>query len=91
MMVLMKVSDISNEARPLSVAMPWLDCLLTEFFNQVRLKTESTIYMSCDMALCILISMFHIQLFCILKLLFMVVNIVFAFHSFKLCAQHCSE
>ncbi|XP_012944447.1 high affinity cGMP-specific 3',5'-cyclic phosphodiesterase 9A isoform X2 [Aplysia californica] len=38
MMVLMKVSDISNEARPLSVAMPWLDCLLTEFFNQSDLE-----------------------------------------------------
>ncbi|KAH9487657.1 High affinity cGMP-specific 3',5'-cyclic phosphodiesterase 9A [Bulinus truncatus] len=37
MMVLMKVSDISNEARPLSVAMPWLDCLLTEFFNQLMM------------------------------------------------------
>ena len=34
-MVLMKMSDISNEARPLEVATPWLDCLLTEFFNQV--------------------------------------------------------
>ena len=35
MMILMKVSDISNEARPIDVAMPWLDCLLQEFFNQV--------------------------------------------------------
>lgn len=34
MMILMKVSDISNEARPMDVAMPWLDCLLQEFFNQ---------------------------------------------------------
>lgn len=34
-MILMKVSDISNEARPMDVAMPWLDCLLMEFFNQV--------------------------------------------------------
>ncbi|XP_076451771.1 high affinity cGMP-specific 3',5'-cyclic phosphodiesterase 9A-like isoform X2 [Babylonia areolata] len=33
-MVLMKTADISNEARPLEVATPWLDCLLTEFFNQ---------------------------------------------------------
>ncbi|KAK7089357.1 hypothetical protein V1264_024828 [Littorina saxatilis] len=33
-MVLMKMADISNEARPLEVASPWLDCLLTEFFNQ---------------------------------------------------------
>ncbi|XP_054909068.1 high affinity cGMP-specific 3',5'-cyclic phosphodiesterase 9A isoform X2 [Poeciliopsis prolifica] len=34
MMILIKVSDISNEARPLEVAEPWLDCLLQEFFNQ---------------------------------------------------------
>ena len=33
--VLMKVSDISNEARPMQVAEPWIDCLLMEFFNQV--------------------------------------------------------
>ncbi|CAH1773197.1 unnamed protein product [Owenia fusiformis] len=34
MMILMKVSDISNEARPMEVAEPWIDCLLQEFFNQ---------------------------------------------------------
>ncbi|XP_056282649.1 high affinity cGMP-specific 3',5'-cyclic phosphodiesterase 9A [Pseudoliparis swirei] len=34
MMVLIKVSDISNEARPMEVAEPWLDCLLQEFYNQ---------------------------------------------------------
>ncbi|XP_052821143.1 high affinity cGMP-specific 3',5'-cyclic phosphodiesterase 9A-like isoform X2 [Mya arenaria] len=42
MMILMKVSDISNEARPMNVATPWLDCLLQEFFNQllmILLKT----------------------------------------------------
>ncbi|XP_052212869.1 high affinity cGMP-specific 3',5'-cyclic phosphodiesterase 9A-like isoform X2 [Dreissena polymorpha] len=42
MMILMKVSDISNEARPMDVATPWLDCLLQEFFNQllmILLKT----------------------------------------------------
>lgn len=33
-MVLIKVSDISNEARPMDVAEPWLDCLLQEFFEQ---------------------------------------------------------
>lgn len=27
-MVLIKVADISNEARPMNVAEPWLDCLL---------------------------------------------------------------
>ncbi|MGH0169997.1 UNVERIFIED_CONTAM: hypothetical protein FKN15_058109 [Acipenser sinensis] len=34
MMTMIKVSDISNEARPMDVAEPWLDCLLQEFFNQ---------------------------------------------------------
>ncbi|KAL3282958.1 hypothetical protein HHI36_006116 [Cryptolaemus montrouzieri] len=33
-MVLIKVSDISNEARPMDVAEPWLDKLLMEFFKQ---------------------------------------------------------
>ncbi|XP_045472165.1 high affinity cGMP-specific 3',5'-cyclic phosphodiesterase 9A [Harmonia axyridis] len=33
-MVLIKVSDISNEARPMEVAEPWLDKLLMEFFKQ---------------------------------------------------------
>ncbi|KAK3908363.1 High affinity cGMP-specific 3',5'-cyclic phosphodiesterase 9A [Frankliniella fusca] len=33
-MVLIKVADISNEARPMHVAEPWLDRLLTEFFRQ---------------------------------------------------------
>ncbi|XP_017779576.1 PREDICTED: uncharacterized protein LOC108564888 [Nicrophorus vespilloides] len=33
-MVLIKVSDISNEARPMDVAEPWLDRLLQEFFKQ---------------------------------------------------------
>ena len=27
-MVLIKVADISNEARPLNIAEPWLECLL---------------------------------------------------------------
>ena len=35
MKIMVKVSDISNEARPMAVAAPWLDCLLQEFFNQV--------------------------------------------------------
>lgn len=35
MKIMVKVSDISNEARPMAVAEPWLDCLLQEFFNQV--------------------------------------------------------
>ncbi|CAG2058475.1 unnamed protein product, partial [Timema podura] len=33
-MILIKVADISNEARPLDVAEPWLDKLLQEFFKQ---------------------------------------------------------
>ncbi|XP_033211373.1 uncharacterized protein LOC117169223 isoform X2 [Belonocnema kinseyi] len=33
-MILIKVSDISNEARPMDVAEPWLDSLLQEFFKQ---------------------------------------------------------
>jgi len=36
--VLMKVADISNEARPMQVADPWIDCLLMEFFNQVWMR-----------------------------------------------------
>ncbi len=39
-MIVMKVSDISNEARPLEVAGPWVDCLLQEFFNQVRIEAN---------------------------------------------------
>ena len=39
MMILIKVSDISNEARPMEVAEPWLDCLLQEFYNQVMSTT----------------------------------------------------
>nr|CAH8838706.1 unnamed protein product [Trichobilharzia regenti] len=34
MMIILKISDISNEARPLSVAGPWINRLLAEFFNQ---------------------------------------------------------
>jgi high affinity cGMP-specific 3',5'-cyclic phosphodiesterase 9 len=34
-MVLVKVSDVSNEARPSEVAEPWFDCLMQEFFIQV--------------------------------------------------------
>ncbi|XP_033097752.1 high affinity cGMP-specific 3',5'-cyclic phosphodiesterase 9A-like [Anneissia japonica] len=34
MMICIKVSDISNEARPMDVSDPWIDCLLQEFFNQ---------------------------------------------------------
>lgn len=37
MQIMIKVSDVSNEARPMEVAEPWLDCLLQEFFIQVSL------------------------------------------------------
>lgn len=36
MQIMIKVSDVSNEARPMEVAEPWLDCLLQEFFIQVN-------------------------------------------------------
>jgi len=36
-MVLIKCCDISNEVRPMEVSDPWVDCLLEEYFNQVRL------------------------------------------------------
>ena len=36
MKILMKTSDISNECRPVNVSELWLDCLLEEFFNQVK-------------------------------------------------------
>ncbi|KAK2157616.1 hypothetical protein LSH36_188g08047 [Paralvinella palmiformis] len=35
--ILMKVSDISNEARPMEVSTQWVDCLLEEFFSQLSL------------------------------------------------------
>ncbi|KAM7365799.1 hypothetical protein PAMP_016704 [Pampus punctatissimus] len=41
MKIMVKVSDISNEARPMAVAEPWLDCLLQEFFNQVFILSLS--------------------------------------------------
>ncbi|XP_072035357.1 high affinity cGMP-specific 3',5'-cyclic phosphodiesterase 9A-like isoform X2 [Amphiura filiformis] len=38
MKVSIKVADISNEARPMDVSEPWIDCLLQEFFNQRSLE-----------------------------------------------------
>uniref|UniRef100_A0A672KDL7 Phosphodiesterase 9A n=1 Tax=Sinocyclocheilus grahami TaxID=75366 RepID=A0A672KDL7_SINGR len=35
-MVLIKCCDISNEVRPMEVAEPWVDCLLEEYFMQVK-------------------------------------------------------
>ncbi|VDP57736.1 unnamed protein product [Schistosoma mattheei] len=34
MVIILKISDISNEARPLNVAGPWINRLLAEFFHQ---------------------------------------------------------
>ncbi|XP_064642290.1 high affinity cGMP-specific 3',5'-cyclic phosphodiesterase 9A-like isoform X1 [Lineus longissimus] len=34
MMICIKMADISNEARPMEVAEPWLECLLEEYFQQ---------------------------------------------------------
>ena len=39
-MVLIKVADISNEARPMDIAETWLDCLLQEFFAQSALEKK---------------------------------------------------
>lgn len=59
MMIMIKVSDISNEARPMDVAEPWLDCLLQEFFNQVNIanfvlcwKQYSTVFVLTNSILC---------------------------------------
>lgn len=41
----MKVADISNEARPMQVADPWIDCLLMEFFNQVWVRLARSSYL----------------------------------------------
>lgn len=42
-MILIKCCDISNEVRPMEVAEPWVDCLLEEYFMQVR-DTEPSNY-----------------------------------------------
>jgi high affinity cGMP-specific 3',5'-cyclic phosphodiesterase 9 len=38
MNILMKVADVSNEIRPFSVSMPWINCLCTEFSIQYDLE-----------------------------------------------------
>ncbi len=35
MKMFIKAADVSNEARPMGVSEPWLECLLEENFNQV--------------------------------------------------------
>ncbi|CAL8289597.1 unnamed protein product [Lota lota] len=49
MKIMLKVSDISNEARSMAVAVPWLDCLLQEFFNQCfpRLISIDSLKLKC--------------------------------------------
>lgn len=37
---MIKCCDISNEVRPFSVAEPWLECLLEEYFTQVFIFAE---------------------------------------------------
>ena len=46
MHISIKVADISNEARPMDVSEPWIDCLLQEFFNQVMSKVYAVFYRS---------------------------------------------
>ncbi|KAF8560504.1 hypothetical protein P879_04940 [Paragonimus westermani] len=41
MLTLLKTCDISNEVRPPSVADPWLDCLLDEFFYQASAERRA--------------------------------------------------
>lgn len=48
MMILIKVCDISNEARPLTVATQWIDRLLAEFFYQVTDKIPSITIHHCE-------------------------------------------
>lgn len=38
MKIFIKAADVSNEARPMDVAEPWLECLLEESFNQSDLE-----------------------------------------------------
>ncbi|KAK4304511.1 hypothetical protein Pmani_023540 [Petrolisthes manimaculis] len=39
-MILIKACDISNEVRPNTVAEPWVDCLLEEYFNQAETEKQ---------------------------------------------------
>ena len=69
----MKVADISNEARPLSVASPWVDCLLQEFFNQVGWYILGNISMHHPSVFTILYSILLHHIFIILKSVVLVV------------------
>ena len=42
-MILIKCCDISNEVRPIDVSEPWADCLLEEYFMQVRMRCNQPI------------------------------------------------
>ncbi|KAI3378701.1 hypothetical protein SNEBB_005626 [Seison nebaliae] len=39
-LILIKCCDISNEVRPMEVSDPWVDCLLTEYFQQSDREKE---------------------------------------------------
>lgn len=42
-MILIKVADISNEARPMNVAEPWLDRLLTVRTSDKKVATDEEV------------------------------------------------
>jgi hypothetical protein len=79
MMILMKVSDISNEARPMDVAMPWLDCLLMEFFNQVGEGKHSVVFY-CVTICCFILVFILVFLFISLYFILFPFNIVSVDH-----------
>ncbi len=43
-MMCTKVSDVSNEVRPPCVSSPWVDCLLEEFFHQVAIVPQVSLW-----------------------------------------------
>ena len=79
MMILMKVSDISNEARPMDVAMPWLDCLLMEFFNQVG-EGKHSVVLYCVTICCFILVFILVFLFISLYFILFPFNIVSVDH-----------
>lgn len=46
-MVLIKVADISNEARPMEVAEPWLDRLLQVRYQYILISSALNLSFSC--------------------------------------------
>lgn len=43
MMILIKVADISNEARPMEISNRWANCLIAEFANQMKMERKEGI------------------------------------------------